>query len=417
MCKLVAELVGADKQVIGETFARLELQSGNPGIDLRLTSEIYSRVHMKMRELGLDPHDTTPHELYGALVSLAAQHDSFLAKRIGVEKPEDASEVMEAISRLINRARFPKQVWALKSTSAKQLLKKNPPKNLMKLLHYRSLDSLLKRESAAQLIALSRHCEPATWQKKLLEGYRTLNANDFELRDVEVACLTGKHWGGISEFFASKHNSIVHSPEAGVVILMPLSMSGRRGLTLTSMLLTLHYISEIRTFSTYGKFTHMRPDFGALIADHLSEKNQQIYLAGQAIHWRIIHRYYGARSRDKHPEVFEPHIQPEDLAYRKAEAVLYRLEPALHFWHDLDYVGLPQADGAPISFNLADVAMALINNIPYESRISYHLEDAVWNEVYARYVGQENFERQLLLQLDEHSLGSAVEVEDMEFAW
>jgi len=133
------------------------------------------------------------------------------------------------------------------------------------------------------------------------------------------------------------------------------------------------------------------------------------------VHWRIVHRYYGTAEAFKHPEIFEPHVQPEDLAYRKAEAFLYRLEPALHFWHDTDYVGLPEADGS-ISFSLTDMAMNLVNGLPYENRASYHMRDALWNEVYSRYIGQQAFEKQVLRQLDDQPALTRNPALDLEFA-
>ncbi len=418
VCKLVAELVGADKQVVREMFARLELQSGNPDVDLRLTGEIYGKLHMKMRALGLDPGDTTPRELYQALVNLAARHDLFLATRLGIDHPQDAKEVAGAVVKLVGRMRLPKHSWALKPSAARRLLKATPPKGLMKLLHYRSLDSMLKRESATTLLAVARHSEPAQWQERFVHTYKKLQANDFEVRDIEVAFLSEKRWEAVGRIFGgTKHNNIVHTPEAGAIVLLPVQVENRQGLTLTSLLLTLHYINEIRAFSTYGKFVHMRPDFGSLLVEHLlHQKQDHVSVAGQPVHWRIVHRYYGTTDRVNHPEIFEPHVQPEDLAYRKAEAVLYHLEPALHFWHDTDYVGLPRTDG-PISFSLTDAAMNLVNGLPYEKRAYYHMQDALWNEVYSRYVGQRNFEKQILQQLDEHAVLETQPVQDMEFVW
>jgi hypothetical protein len=128
----------------------------------------------------------------------------------------------------------------------------------------------------------------------------------------------------------------------------------------------------------------------------------------------VVHRYYGTRDRFNHPEIFEPHVQPEDLTYRKAEAILYRLEPALHFWHDTDYVGLPETDG-PISFSLTDMAMNLVNGLPYEKRAYYHMQDSLWNEVYSRYIGQTSFEKQMLQQLDEQPVLAEQPAMSMEF--
>ena len=164
MCKLVADLVGADIRNVRDMFARMELHSGGPGVDLRLTGEIYGRIHMKMRELGLDPNDTTPHELYQSLMSLTALHDRFLVKRLGIDDPNDTSQISKAVVKIVNRMKFPKHSWALKPTAAKRLLKAMPPKSLMKQLNYRSLDSILKRESSTILLGVARNTEPVVWQ-------------------------------------------------------------------------------------------------------------------------------------------------------------------------------------------------------------------------------------------------------------
>jgi hypothetical protein len=138
-------------------------------------------------------------------------------------------------------------------------------------------------------------------------------------------------------------------------------------------------------------------------------------LAGQPIHWRVVHRYYGTQHQDEHPEIFQPHVQPEDMAYRKAEHTLFRLEPALHFWQDTDYVALPQAEGEAVSFNLMDVAVNLVNRLPYEHRVAYHNREAIWNELHSRYLGQRALERHLLQQLDDQISGLNGLMSEMEF--
>lgn len=417
MCKLVAELVGADTQLMREVFRRLEVQSGGPGIDVRLTGEIYGKLHMKMRALGLDPNDSTPHELYQALLNLTALHDEFLAKRLHIEVTDNADVISEAVARFVNRLHMPKQAWVFKCVAAKKLLKAAPPKTLMKLLHYRSLDSMLKRESAIMLVTVARHIEPEQWQKRFVSSYKKLKPNDFEVRDIVAECLPAQRWQAVGEYIRhTRHTTIVHTPEAGGIALLPIEAQGLRGLTLATLLLTLHYVNEIRAFSTFAKFNHMSPKFGNNLVEHiLGQKQDHFTLAGQSIHWRVVHQYYGHPSR-QHPEIFEPHVQAEDLAYRKAEEVLYRMEPALHFWHDMDYTGLPHADGV-LSFNLTDMALNLVNRLPYENRISYHMVDALWNEIYCRYTSQHSFEQQILQQLDEQSASKKPSVLDLEFVW
>lgn len=406
MCKLVAELTGSDTRKVGEVFQRLENSCGQPGLDVRLTGEIYGKTHMKMRALGLDPNDTTPKELYQALLNITALHDSFIAKRLGINKSDDSAKIGKSIALAISKMSIPKNTWGLKSTVVKKILLAHPPKVLMKLLGYRSLDSMIKHESPAVLLAIARLTEPDNWHEKIVNKYKKLNSNEFEDRQIEIEYLDNIRWKNISNYLSKNHRTnIVHSQETGVVVLLPIDNAPKQGLTLISLLLTLHYLNEIRVFSTFIKFHFMRSDFGNIFAKRATNiHDEQLKLAGQTINWKIMHRYYGAADRLNHPEIFEPHLQPEDLSYRKAEEVLYKLEPALHFWHDNDYVGLPLKDG-PISFSLTDMAMNLVNRLPYEKRVYYHMQDSLWNEIYCRYIGQSNFEKQILSQLDDQSVG------------
>jgi hypothetical protein len=144
----------------------------------------------------------------------------------------------------------------------------------------------------------------------------------------------------------------------------------------------------------------VRGDFGSIVAETLvADPGQHAIMAGQAIHWRVIQRYFGKLENEYHPEMFEPHVQPEDLHWRKAEEVLFRLEPALHFWHDIDYVAVMH-EGRPISFNLMDVAICYVNKLSFAGRAMYHFRESLWNEIFIRYLGQKTLETQILKQLD-----------------
>ncbi len=416
VCKLIAELVGADKQIVSEVVHRLERASGAPGIDIRLTGEIYGRLHMKVRELGLDPNDTTANELYRSLLSLADLHDQFLAKRFGIQDCTNADEVISTVVGIINKLHMPRHAWVIKGSTIKKLLKATPPKQLMHDLRYRSLESMLKREPARLLLNIARHIESEKWHEKFDAQCAKLSPTDFEQRDIEVQYLDALKWSAIVQDIAAKrHTNIFYSPEAGNVVITPLPSRGAHGLTLATFMMVLHNINEIRTHSTYLKFHQLMPGFGQKIRDiTTSQQSAHVHMAGQPVHWRIVHRYYGTTTRILHPEVFEPHIQPEDMAYRKAEHVLYRFEPALHFWHDLDYIGVSHPSGA-ISFNLMDVVLNLLNNVPYEQRLNYHLRDSLWNELLVRYVGQRSLERQLLQHLDEQTIAEPSFSADLEF--
>jgi len=47
-----------------------------------------------------------------------------------------------------------------------------------------------------------------------------------------------------------------------------------------------------------------------------------------------------------------------------------------------------------------DVSFGFSNRIPYEERYIYHFREALWNELFIRYMGHGSLENQILIQLD-----------------
>ncbi len=408
MCKHLAELLDAEQPLFSITIEQLEKGSGNTSADVRLTAEIIGKVHQKIRELGLDPRDTTGAELYHALKELVKKHDRFIAERLGADDPTDVSDVLPRLKALAEQIDVPKSCWAIKPSTAKRLLRAMPPKKVMKQLGYRSLDSMLKRESICELFAGLRFIESPAWLEAFTEKYNKLTPADFEARQIEILNLDPKKWGSSTEEFTRlRRHSITHLKEMGVIIMLPMPVKHMHGLSITVLPLLLHYINEIRVYSAFFKLHQVSSEFGSILADSLlNDSGNHVVMAGQGVHWRILHRYFGSLHPSEHPEVFEPHLQPEDLYWRKAEDVLYRLEPALHFWRDMDFVAT-KSSGGLISFNLMDVAVSYVNDLPYGQQISYHFRDSLWNEIYIRYIGQKTLETQVLKQLNRDVLEPA----------
>jgi hypothetical protein len=400
MTRVLSELLNAEEPLFGMAIKRLEQASGNSSVDVRLTAEIIGKVHMKMRALGLDPSDTTGRELYRALFNLVKKHDEFLAERIGGEDPTDVQKMLPRIKEVAEALDVPKKAWVMKYSVAKRLLKAMPPKKVMKQLNYRSVDSMIKRESVGEIFGALRFLETTEWNNKFIGSYKTLKPTDFEVRDIEIIHLDESKWGATaSQYVKKKRHNITHLKELGVVLLLPLPIKRMPGITITALPLLLHYINEIRLYSSFFKMQQVRSDFSAILIDTLiSDPGKHAEIGGQHLHWRVIHRYFGD-PENNHPDIFEPHVEPEDLTWRKTEEIIYRLEPALHFWHDMDYVAV-EFDGIPISFNLMDVAVSYVNDLPYGAQSVHHFRESLWNEIYIRYLGEKSLEKQVLKQLD-----------------
>lgn len=76
MGHLLKELLGNDHPLFEQNIAELERASGGAGIDVRLLADITERGHQVLRDLGLDPGNTTAIEAYHALNSVVKNDSS-----------------------------------------------------------------------------------------------------------------------------------------------------------------------------------------------------------------------------------------------------------------------------------------------------------------------------------------------------
>jgi hypothetical protein len=402
MSKILSDLLGATEPMFTLALKQLEEDSGNPSADIRLTAEITGKIRLKTQELGLDPDDTTGSELYHALLNLIGKQDEHLVKQIGGSDPNDAVALMPLMKKAWEAVDTNKSCWVLKASVAKAMLKKTPPKAIMKHLGYRSIDSMLKRERLGEIYGALRFAEDAKWLNTFDDHYRKLKPSDFETRQIEIIEMPLERWGDMSAaFIHKKKHNITHLKELGIIVMLPIGKDVKlKGITIFALPLLFHYLNEIRLYSAFFKLKQMQPKFGEIVANTLiADTAEAAVMAGQTIHWRVIQRYFARLENEYHPEIFEPHVQPEDLHWRRAEELLFDVDPELGFWRDLDFVGVMHA-GRPITMNLLDIAASYVNDMPYSQRAIYHFRDSLWNEVFVRYMGQKNLEQQILGQLD-----------------
>jgi hypothetical protein len=397
MSRLLSELVGADEPLFSVSIAQLERASGQQSVDVRLTADIIAASHQKMRELGLDPKFTNGRELYHALFGLVKLHDSFLSRKLGIQDHGNVREVLQAIQKHSKDLPVPQTTWAIKPSVIKRFLKATPPKKVMKVLGYRSIDSMLKRESVSELLGGARFAESPEWHTKFIKQYTKLSPSDFEVRAIEVIYFDPKKWNGVAdEFVRQTRHTVGHLKEVGAILLAPLPIKHLPGITITTLPFVLHYMNEVRAYASYFKTQQVKPEFGSIVASSLADDPaHHVQMAGHGVHWRVIQRHYG---RTGFSEVFEPHLSSDDLTWHSAERALYRLEPALHFWHGMDFVAVLQ-DGRPVSFNLLDMAVSVVNNLSYGYQSIHHMRTSLWHELFTRYLAQPSMEYQVLKQL------------------
>lgn len=401
MARFLRDLLDAEEPLFSLSLKQLEKGSGTHGTDARLTGEIYEKANDRIRKLGLDPSDSTGKEIYRALVNRVIEDDKRLAHAIGGPDAEDVQVLIPFMKKAVEGLDLNRGCWVLRKSVARDMLRDFPPPNIMQHLGYRSIDSMLKNERLEEIYGALRFAEGPEWLDKFNAKYKQLKPSDFTSREIEIVIMPHERWADLCEKFVhkKKHN-ITHLKELGVILMLPVKQPRMPGITITAMPLLLHYTNEIRLYSAFFKLQQVKRNFGEVIVNTLTaDPAHASVMAGQKVHWRVIQRYFGKLADEYHPEIFEPHVQPEDLHWRKAEESLYKIEPDLKFWQDMDYVALLH-ESRPTTFNLIDVAVGYVNKTPYEERVIYHFRESLWNEIFIRYMGHKNLEDQVLKQLD-----------------
>ncbi|RYX78744.1 hypothetical protein EON76_03445 [bacterium] len=401
MAKFLRDLLDAEEPLFSASLRQLESASGQNGADAKLIGAIHEIAHDRMRRMKLDPSDTTGKELYQGLMNRVARDNKRLASIIGGIDGEDVKAMIPLMVAAAEKIEFSRKVFVLKHSKAKSLLKQMPPKNLMKTLGYKTLTDLLKNEDFDELYTALRFSEGPEWLNEYDELFKTVTANDYEERDIRIVIMDHDKYVGLAEHFvAKKLHNITHTKELGVIVVVPMKVEHMKGLALKTLPLILHYLNEIKLYSSFFKMKSKKANFGQIVVETLiADPGNASQIIDSHIHWRVIQRYFGKLKDESHPEAFEPHVQPEDLHWRRAEDLLFQIDPELEFWKDLDYVAL-NYDGFPISFNLFDISFAYSNGEPYERRYAYHFRESLWNEIFIRYMGFPNLQKQVLQQLD-----------------
>jgi len=204
MSRVLAELMGAAEPAFRQQLMQLERAAGLPGADIRLMMEIVNETRAKVRELGLDPQGTTGPELYAALRTKLLRDEVQVRAALNMRADGSPQAVLSAVQNYLTRLQLSTQTFVVKQSVMRPLLKKLKPTATMKRLGYRSLDSMIKHEPAALLLAAASLTESSDWQARRLEAYKKLRPRDFETRKVTFLLPYAKRWPELAAQFTTK---------------------------------------------------------------------------------------------------------------------------------------------------------------------------------------------------------------------
>jgi hypothetical protein len=394
----LTKLLNIKGSLVDDAVAKFEDLSGFPNEDIRILSEIEVVARERIADLGMDPHDTTGQELYHALLARFSTDSTKLDAKLGLTPSMPAEKIAKKVAYFTSHADIQREVWALKPTAAKDLLRQHPPKRVMKLMCYRSLDSMLKRARLAEIYAALPYIESPRWQSSFKKLYIALSPQHFQLQPLKIVTMSSKTWSkGLP-----KNIAVTVVPQVGIVAVWPSAFSTQAG----SLYLALNLfasIDSLRTQSILVKSLQFG-DLGKILNMVWHEGSNVITdVAGLPIMWRSLQRYYGRLSAAAHPDIFEPHVQPEDLYWNEVSETLANLVPMLNWWSGGDNIAVA-GKVRPISMNIEDVASNYAEHLPYKKRISEAFRTKLWDDLLHHYMMYPAVETSILDQLQQSML-------------
>ena len=234
MSMTLARMLGREAADINRTVAELEEKTGFPSEDNRLVAENKLHLRTKISGLGLDPDDTTDAELYHALRARFERDSRMLDKAVGVNQATGLDEKLSKAAQLVVHCVSTDEIWAAKGSALKSSLTKNPPKHVAKQLHYRSPESMLKREEIAEVCLGAIVAESTTWQKAFAKQLDKLEVSQRELRPIKIVNFNSVRWQGIT----APGSYAVFDPVVGAAAVWPAKeLANSSVLSLTLLLL------------------------------------------------------------------------------------------------------------------------------------------------------------------------------------
>ncbi len=400
----IARILRVDRDVTRALEERLSAITGKSRVLDHIIQKNEEAMSDRLVRLGVR-RDTSAREVYEALIHKMGADDHALAAFLDGPQAGTLAGCQLMINGIHKLAGTPRGFF-IKLDKARELIQKEPPPTIMKLLGYANVNDLLDKEDLFDIWSALRFIEGSKWlNTTFFPHYRDLTPEDFEERDVEIRVLSDKWREAAEGFVKKKYHNISHLKELGVIFVIPVTL-GIPGELLRNFNLLLHYVNEIPFYS--GIFRRFARDPETFVA------NISSLLRGDVLdsrppasndgkfQWLVVQRYL-SKDDENDWRLFAPHVNPEALHWERAVRTfiggarfLDHNSLDFSFWHDLNWVGdffrTDTGIDALVSFNLVDTAMSLVQEKELVKYL-YHHQEALWNKIFTEYMSEEEMER------------------------
>lgn len=348
MSNYLANALGKKPNKLNNMLTELENSTGNPSEDVRLASDVVAKTKQKISVLGLDPNDTTAEELYGALNIYFKRQQELFLHTLGNHTDSDT------IAEMFAHFETP-GVWRPKSSFIKKALTQQPPKKLMKTLHYRTAESMMKRENPAKIAAAAGLCESPSWVSGFEQQIDRATASDWQIGPISILLYENSPWNTLPGKQVTKISCV-----AGSVILRPNMTSGSDIFCLTIKLFqafeSLVAQSQAVALKLMGKTKSYDLD--------TSRQVPSVKIGGLNLSLSAFELPVEDFETDEKDGSQNNKQKSKDIWQQ-----FYQIHPALSWWKGNEDLLFEDYSGNVVSLNLIDVAINATNKLDFSNRI------------------------------------------------
>ena len=410
------EILLVDKNVLDKLENDMKEILWKEGVVGAVTENVNSTIEKSLEKLGLGK-DCSAEDVVHALTVHIGSDEEKLYEYIGggredFQDREKAKKLFEKIKDLAFTILSEKEGYFLKKQKAEEILRKCPPEGAINYLKYQDVDELIQKEDIGEIMSALRFTENDEWMHKTFDkAYGEFTVDDFEHRQIELRML-GPQWEEIGKkYVAKKHHNVSHLKEFGIIFLNPINQH-LPGAFFRDFALFFHYFHEIIFYSKLFEKNFGSSDFAqrlkSLLRGDVSKKDSM-----QKGEWLIVQRYLW-KENPKDPRLFLPRVNPEALHWHNGEQDLVEFgkkksELLFEFWDNMDWVAgyftNKAGENILVSFDLEDNAMNYVSaSHKVGEYIRYHQQEALWNELFLRYVGTERRDKLLIENFNKGSI-------------
>lgn len=388
MARIISDILNVDTVQFNHLIEDWERRTGRRGHDLTLYSDMRTRAVSAIKLLGLDPSDTIEGELYYAIQERARNDTIWLAKHLGIKPSDTPENMLETVVSWVVENAENTSVWGCKQAVIRTYLKKQPPKSVMKALGLRSVDSMLKRNSAAEIIILANELESPEWNVKFKNNYKKCTTADFDERQIQFLTLTADRQEKLKKTNFPLSRLVSPNFELGTALLSPAPY--RFPLDVLAAVVSIaEVIYEMRKHSALYRTLSVRKDFPLQLYAIVTQGVSKASLSISDIGWNSLHKHLVGNEYVL-SRLEQPHVTEADMSAESSIRFLTKRDSRFEYWRDLDYAIYTGTGRQPVSLNIVDVVTNASNRIPYTKGSVSYARMRLWEELWARYLASDH---------------------------